>query len=306
MIGDGSEIYPFPAYMVLQDTCSCVRVAVIMSVVQHIEITIASHTMTVLVVDGAEVERSAAGHREARPRAQETIAEAGQETSPRCEAHRGRRRGGHCRGHRGRTAGHRGGHRDAARRGGPAEHPRHGAERDRAELRPASVITQNISDAELCGAGQSIRTACASRRASATRSRAGPSRHPHGERGRAGHQRRGAERDRAELRTARCARCARRIATSRSLRHHSPATTIDEVQQAVAAGHREGHREDHREVHQHIATPSSRQSLTPAGTGHHRGHRKAAATLPTAAGDPGAQQARVMAIVDARGDASAR
>ena len=55
MFGDGSEIYPFPAYMVQQDTCSRVRVAVLMSEVQHIEITIASHTMTVLAVDGAGV-----------------------------------------------------------------------------------------------------------------------------------------------------------------------------------------------------------------------------------------------------------
>ena len=56
MIGDGSEIYSFPAYMVHQDPCYRVRMAALMSEVQHLEITTASHTMTVLAVDGAEVE----------------------------------------------------------------------------------------------------------------------------------------------------------------------------------------------------------------------------------------------------------
>ena len=56
MIGDGSEIYSFPAYMVHQDPCYRVRMAALMFEVQHLETTIASHTVTVLAVDGSEVE----------------------------------------------------------------------------------------------------------------------------------------------------------------------------------------------------------------------------------------------------------
>merc|ERR1711881_490334 len=56
MWGDGSKIHPFPSYTVDAGKCYRLRMVGLMSQVQRLNVSIEGHSLTLLAVDGTEVE----------------------------------------------------------------------------------------------------------------------------------------------------------------------------------------------------------------------------------------------------------
>merc|ERR1719401_1539403 len=56
MYGDGSKYYPYPTYEVEEGKCYRVRMLGMMAQVPHFKMSIAGHDLTLLAVDGVEVQ----------------------------------------------------------------------------------------------------------------------------------------------------------------------------------------------------------------------------------------------------------